>query len=556
MDWVPLMLVCRHWRNVGISTPWLWRIISITDNLQSLQYRLSRTVGCTIDLFISISPEHNEAAIPLLLPFARSIRSIQVPSVHFSLPCDTLLSIKPLFGLALSALEYVDITADVRSEDQLQPPVDLGLSKKLHPKLRRFVVTSYVAMPLEHEVWGALRELDMSIRGRDDRHERVDEFLRVLAGAPHLERLVVVRQKPEYYTKDRDIHYPTAKAAPESDWMPIVYRLDKLRRIRLDGQLPFIARVLESIDAPALLYLNVSACVPSHVDAAGVAPQLLPPPLRHMIKKCEGLRASSNDSLDFFIHSDDFQKRAINTGDKNITYVYLHVTGNKWSVSPLPAAISALCDVFHTAPLRSLSFCSFRLPAPPDAWKLLQATFCDLRKVAITGHRSSILPQFLEALRDQCRAGRWRPLSRLVLDFCIDSSMNSMGWHKVFTLLEDSARAKCQQGTRLETISLRRMYIARAQLRPHTRAIKAISTLCDELDFSEPQFSHYPRSPPSDVVGWLQSPSDSDWDAVSDDVDTTQDSAVTDDDEESPPDVDLVKMIRLVSRPTLYQETR
>ena len=236
-------------------------------------------------------------------------------------------------------------------------------------------------------------------------------------------------------------------------------------------------------------------------------------------------------------------------------HVYLYFTGNKWSVSPLPAAIGALCDVFDIAPLRSLAFSSFRPPAPPEAWELLQATFRDLRKVVITGQRFDVVSLFLEALRDQSPAGGWRSLSRLVLDFHGNSSLNSMGWHKVFTLLANSARAKCQQGARLETVTLRRMYIARAQLRPHTRAIKAIRTLCDELDFCEPQFAHYPYSPPSDVVGWLQSPSDSDWDGVSDDFDTTQDSAVTDDDEESPPDVDLVKMIRLVSRPTLYQET-
>ena len=35
MAWVPLMLVCRRWRDIGISTPWLWRRIAITNDLES-----------------------------------------------------------------------------------------------------------------------------------------------------------------------------------------------------------------------------------------------------------------------------------------------------------------------------------------------------------------------------------------------------------------------------------------------------------------------------------------------------------------------------------------
>ena len=63
------MLVCRHWRNVGINTPHLWRTIFVTRNLESLNYRLEKSLGCTIDVIFDGSKydEGNTAALPLLL---------------------------------------------------------------------------------------------------------------------------------------------------------------------------------------------------------------------------------------------------------------------------------------------------------------------------------------------------------------------------------------------------------------------------------------------------------------------------------------------------------
>ena len=54
------MLVCRHWRDVGLSSPWLWRRIILTEDSKSLQYRLSRAVGRTIDVFLSDNAATNE----------------------------------------------------------------------------------------------------------------------------------------------------------------------------------------------------------------------------------------------------------------------------------------------------------------------------------------------------------------------------------------------------------------------------------------------------------------------------------------------------------------
>ncbi|TBU36351.1 hypothetical protein BD309DRAFT_985006, partial [Dichomitus squalens] len=255
MGWVPLMLVCRHWRNVGIATPWLWRRISITCNLEALQYRLSRAVDSTIDLFLSRWREDNKKAMPLLLPFARSIRSVQAPEFPWSplerfeefFTFDGLPCIRPLFEVPLPALEHIDLSKlDVLQNRQLEAPFDLGLSEKLHPSVRRFIVTSHIKIPSTPSFWSVLRELDIRFDPSANRWTRLDDFLQVVAGAPYLESLIVLGTQVSLPLSS------WATPALADDVPTSLYRLARLRIVRLDGMLTFIAPILQRIDAPAL----------------------------------------------------------------------------------------------------------------------------------------------------------------------------------------------------------------------------------------------------------------------------------------------------------------
>ncbi|TBU52042.1 hypothetical protein BD310DRAFT_952931 [Dichomitus squalens] len=479
MGWVPLMLVCRHWRNVGIATPWLWRRISITCNLEALQYRLSRTVDCTIDLFLSRLREENEKAMPLLLPFARSIRSIHIPEYTRSrrrrvrFKTDDLPCLKPLFEVPLPVLEHIDFSKLQRPYDgPLEAPFDLGLSEKLHPGILRFVVPSYIKMPSTPSFWSALRELDVRFEMSEDRRTRLDDFLQVVAGAPYLESLVVLGTLLSLTLSEKDTS-PSTVGVPTS-----LHQQNRLRTIHLDGELTFIAPILQRIDAPALSVLHISASIPPNVDIAESAALLFPPPLRRVLSKCKALYVSRNHSWDFQICSAAVFKPDYirNQEDAMRVPLYFRVTRYQLS-SQLSTAIGVLCDGFCTAPLRTLSFEGFYDAAPVAAWRLLQAAFPDIRKT----EGLWVIYHFFLALRELALKGGWPLLSRLEVDFGFQSNYNSLGWHFVLQPLLEAARAWHEQKLRLDEIILQRLHITRWQFGPHRWALLTIAALCDRF---------------------------------------------------------------------------
>ncbi|EJF60528.1 hypothetical protein DICSQDRAFT_181244, partial [Dichomitus squalens LYAD-421 SS1] len=490
MGWVPLMLVCRLWRNVGIQTPWLWRRIGVTSNLEALQYHLSRTVGCTIDLILSYHSKGMKESMPLLLPFAHSIRSIQTePSEPIKFKFESLPLIKALFEAPLPALETVNIQVYTRDPRwQEAGPFDLGLSGKLHPRVRRLDVASHIAIPCTPNVWGALRSLRACIDGVVNRDRPVDDILRVLAGAPNLESLVV---SEEHYSYDSESS-PANTIAPNGS-MPILHRLHNLRKIRLEGSFWFVARVLKRIDAPALSIFHVSACPPANVDVADSAALLFPPPLRHILSKSEHLYVSANNALDFQIcsHAKIRTPRDFLSWENDSVPLIFRVTGYTWSTSPLSTALSALRDGFQTAPLQTLSFERLHVAAPVVAWKTLQVTFPDLRSVRIGSKSLNVIYCFFLALRELALKGGWPLLSCLEVDFGrISDYSNSLSWHLVLQPLVEATRAWNEQGLRLEDIIFQTLRITRRRFGPHRRTFLAISMLCGRFIYRSPFYSN------------------------------------------------------------------
>ncbi|TBU34352.1 hypothetical protein BD311DRAFT_711465 [Dichomitus squalens] len=519
MGWVPLMLVCRHWRNVGIATPWLWRRISVTCNLEALQYRLSRTVDCTIDLFLSCWREDNKKAMPLLLPFARSIRSVQAlefiwsPRDQEPFTVDDLPCLKPLFEAPLPALEHVDFSKlEILHGRQLEAPFDLGLSEKLHPGIRRFVVTSHIKIPSTPSFWSALRELDVCFEASSDRWMRLDDFLQVVAGAPYLESLVVLGTQVSLPLSS------WATPALADDVPNSLYRLARLRTIRLDGMLTFIAPILQRIDAPALCVLYISASIPRNADIADSTKLLFPLRLRHVLAKCTALYVSRNDPWDFQICSDaNWNRGSIRTAASAIHVpLYFRVTGylKKLSSQPstaeskLSTVIGVLCDGFCTAPLRTLSFEKFYDAASVAAWRLPQAAFPDLQTIRIQSEDLGLIRHFFLALRELALKGGWPLLSRLEVDFGYEYEHNSLGWHAVLQPLVEAARAWLEQGLGLDDIILQRMHITRWHFGPHKWALLSIAALCDHFtlrnSFVDDEFFYDALEPLSEFLTTAQ----------------------------------------------------
>ena len=188
MVWVTLMLVCKRWREIGLRSPTLWRVIHVTSNLEALQYRLARSSPCTIDVVFGKSVTNS--AMSLLIQEAKRIRSIYHDR---RFPISALSTIQQLLSATLPALENI-VVEPYRQTFELHNNivVDLCVDATLQPAVKKLVV-SWVVVPRAPslEFWSQLRVLKVEIDHKQPHAMRGRDMANILASAPHLEVLAL-----------------------------------------------------------------------------------------------------------------------------------------------------------------------------------------------------------------------------------------------------------------------------------------------------------------------------------------------------------------------------
>ncbi|PIL23097.1 hypothetical protein GSI_14405 [Ganoderma sinense ZZ0214-1] len=496
MHWVRLMLVCRRWRDIGISSPWLWRRISITRNMDSLQYRLSRTVGCTIDVFFRGDGEGNDSAMSLLIPLAPRIRSIKAAEgFHFC----ALPSIKPLFQVALPALESVTVLPDLglplssegRDSDPSEAWFDLGLSDKLHPHIRRLMVHRIV-IP-SPSTFSALRELIVNLDDINMYHHHPlspEDIVNVLAHAHCLERLYVGGCDSPLHFPQNPISLETLRTVPLSQ-----YHLPYLRDVNLHCPFLFAASVLRVIDAPALAILDIEVSIntPTAVDDIYL---IFPPSLRYVVQQHAELLISdageSHKNRRGFIicnakpHLEadwgTVKYRARQTSNR----LHLQVSDYTHTMSPFLAAFSTLANTFEVCPqvhslyFRGFEHCSSRSHA---LWDPIHTIFPAVRSVTLRNCCPDTVTSFLENFLQLSKKGAWSTVQKLYIRTGESLEPNSFGVHNIANLLLSTVRVREERGAPLALVDLEHDVEPFTLLIPHRWTLWALHTACKAFDF-------------------------------------------------------------------------
>ncbi|OJT12124.1 hypothetical protein TRAPUB_11349 [Trametes pubescens] len=186
-----LMLVCRHWRNIALSTPSFWRHIDGTRPLRWISLCLERSQGCTLEVSLTLDRQVDPAdMLNLVMPHARRIASLYA---NLSMERGHYWHIlRPLFAADMPALERLELVP-LRDWDDLryarQKTWDFGICRAKMPYLR-WLSVEQVILPSPRDFWQALRVLKLyGYPSACSIPRSIDDLVDVLARNPQLEEL-------------------------------------------------------------------------------------------------------------------------------------------------------------------------------------------------------------------------------------------------------------------------------------------------------------------------------------------------------------------------------
>ncbi|PIL34687.1 hypothetical protein GSI_03467 [Ganoderma sinense ZZ0214-1] len=181
MDWQGLMLVCRQWRDVLVSTPAFWRKVHVRLDGRDGWTERCLALSASTSLDVGVVPIlRREFSLSILYPHVHRFRSFRFSSLY----CLRLLATLPhLFGNGMPLLEDLHFVAHrliTTTED-----IDLQLTSQRFPRLRALSLSGTVS-PQGISLYAQLRTLSLS----DCSHNlSFDRFLDALAASTQLEEL-------------------------------------------------------------------------------------------------------------------------------------------------------------------------------------------------------------------------------------------------------------------------------------------------------------------------------------------------------------------------------
>ncbi|EIW52619.1 uncharacterized protein TRAVEDRAFT_53060 [Trametes versicolor FP-101664 SS1] len=140
-EWLGILRVCTHWRDVMISTSRLWSVIPVTNDLNPLEYCLSLHGNTPLEIRM-YDPWLPRRSSTLLRPHTPSIRSLALHMMHMNrenFPFDDMLTMN------IPDLEELKILPEFVFEDRIPPRSVIRLQK--YPRLRRLELRGVISPP-------------------------------------------------------------------------------------------------------------------------------------------------------------------------------------------------------------------------------------------------------------------------------------------------------------------------------------------------------------------------------------------------------------------------
>ncbi|KAI0354502.1 hypothetical protein OH77DRAFT_506159 [Trametes cingulata] len=253
-SWIPLMLICRLWRDIGLDTPTLWREIEVKRRLEWLQLALTRSKDAPLTL-IFYPGNMAHVTVPLLRPHGHRIRKLVLPPFIFPAHGQKidLPFFLPLLRTRLTLLDELVIVAAAETPDlhKLAGRTMLPLSERHYPALRTLRLAR-AALLWTPSVISRLTCLDLRacvIHGPPLPH---DQFLSALGTCLNLVELRLL-----------DSFISFATVIPAFPVTNPLCALPKLRELTIGDEPAVISWFISSLRLPEFTTIETVECVPA-----------------------------------------------------------------------------------------------------------------------------------------------------------------------------------------------------------------------------------------------------------------------------------------------------
>lgn len=182
--WAPLMLVCRQWRALGVSTPSLWQLIEVGDNLDWVELALARSGSMPIRLLFTDKLPGTQA-LSFLTPHTHRIQQLIYPIAS---SYERMSRLRPLFDATMPILHEVEIT-----NAAVQPPVALCALESARLPMLRTLRLSSISATLPESVLSKLHCLSLDGNVFHLKLISLQEFLGILEACVELKELRLYR---------------------------------------------------------------------------------------------------------------------------------------------------------------------------------------------------------------------------------------------------------------------------------------------------------------------------------------------------------------------------
>ncbi|KAI1793651.1 hypothetical protein LXA43DRAFT_199061 [Ganoderma leucocontextum] len=424
--WHGLMLVCRHWRDVFVSTPTFWRKVDLKRHIDWTNLCLTRSAAASIDV---CAGRHDRCSLEVLHPHIHRFTILRLDAQRHH--------IVSLFKSSMPLLE--DLYLNV-----LEPEVniDAQLTSQRFPRLRTLVLCGTVA-PQETSLFAQLRALSLSCCSYNF---SFDTFLDILVTCGRLEELTLKGTLD--YLSDEWMHGdPAVPRRP-----PI--SLPRLRTFTMEKhEIIRTSRFLAHLHLQPSLILSIGGNF-QESDAAGVIPgtvntisAMLPPncsttlPILAIATK-----------VDLVIWGNDYEIGCGNYPGFPYARFALSMDGDPDWGGFMSQGLVDLVECFGRSPLTHLTVKGDHSHGTVEAWERVFRTFPLLEEVDLGGSSGSEVTDVFRGLHAASTAHEDSPVACHNLK---QLHVAGLGLVETYAAMKECLRYRSDRGVILQVLNLK-----------------------------------------------------------------------------------------------------